>query len=56
MSPPVEPSAKYQVGAGVVVPMESWAQVLLPPYMARSQMTLPSVASTLVETLKLSGT
>jgi hypothetical protein len=30
--------------------MESWAQVLAFPYMARSQMTSPSVASTLVET------
>ena len=30
--------------------MESWAQVLPLPYMARSQMTWPPVASTLQET------
>jgi len=27
-SPPVHPSARYQVVAGVVTPMESWAKVL----------------------------
>ena len=32
--------------------MESWAQVRFPPYMARSQITLPPSEVTLVETLK----
>ncbi len=46
---PVEPSARYQSGAGVEVPMEAWAQARSAPYMARST-TTPSDDSTRVET------
>ncbi len=50
MPPAVAPSARYQLMRGVVTPMESWPQARPGPYMARSQMTVPEVAVTLVET------
>ncbi len=49
----VQPSARHQVAAGVVVPMEQVPQVRSGLYMERSTATGPYSEVTMVETLKL---